>query len=42
MDSGRAKRRRSWIKVALVTIAVPVVMYVALMLAIGLGLSGSY
>jgi hypothetical protein len=42
MDGGRAKRRRNWIKLAVVTIAVPVLVYVGLMLAIGLGLSGSY
>jgi hypothetical protein len=42
MDGGRARRRRSWIIVGLVAIGVPIVAWFGLMLAIGIGLSGSY
>jgi hypothetical protein len=41
MDSAR-KRRRNWIIVAVVAIGLPILAYVGLLLAIDLGLSGSY
>ena len=42
MDGGRSKRRRNWIVVGLVAITLPILVYVGLMLAIAVGLSGSY
>ena len=43
MDDGRARRRRrNWLVMALVAIGLPLLAYLGLTLAIGLGLSGSY
>jgi hypothetical protein len=41
-DDSRTRRRRNWIILLLVVIALPILAYFGLMLAIGLGLSGSY
>jgi hypothetical protein len=41
MDARRA-RRRNWIVLLLVVIGLPVVAYLGLMLAIGLGMSSGY
>ena len=41
MDGHRGVRR-SWLIVGLVAIGIPILAYVALMLAIGLGMSSGY
>ena len=43
MDERRARRRRrNWVVLMIVAIGVPILAYVGLMLAIAIGLSGSY
>jgi cytochrome oxidase assembly protein ShyY1 len=42
MDDRRARRRRNWIVLGLVAISVPVLAYLGLMLAIGLGMQSGY
>jgi len=42
MEGRPTTRRRRWVKVALVAIGLPVLMFAGLMLWIGLSLSGSY
>jgi hypothetical protein len=39
---GRPRRRRNWLRIVLVVLGLPVLMYLGLMLWIGLSLSGSY